>query len=377
MDLVFVSNYLNQHQLPFCTYMNEHCDHFSFIATDTQNIWGYQKETDAAYVHVYSQENKFHIEQLILSADVVIFGSTPTELITLRMEYNRLSFFYSERFYKYGVWRRWNPRTFLKLYRKILKYRKSNMYVLCASAYLPYDLKLLGFPERKCFKWGYFPEKRTYDLEQLYVRKRRNKDVSILWVGRLTEWKHPDTAIALAAELKQEGYSFQLHMVGDGELKPELHNMIKKKNLADVVHLCGSKSHDRVRRYMEEADIFIFTSDRREGWGAVVNEAMNSACAVVTTHAAGCVPFLIRNDENGMIYEYGNKKQLFEKIRSLIDNAELRRRLGTCAYRTIVEQWNAESACEKFFTLCDDLCFQEEQKFGDHPCCRAKVIKDH
>ena len=34
---------------------------------------------------------------------------------------------------------------------------------------------------------------------------------------------------------------------------------------------------------MEKADIFLFTSDRREGWGAVANEAMNSACALVVS----------------------------------------------------------------------------------------------
>ena len=32
---------------------------------------------------------------------------------------------------------------------------------------------------------------------------------------------------------------------------------------------------------MEQADIYLFTSDRNEGWGAVANEAMNSACAMV------------------------------------------------------------------------------------------------
>lgn len=46
-----------------------------------------------------------------------------------------------------------------------------------------------------------------------------------------------------------------------------------------------------VRSYMEKADIYLFTSDFNEGWGAVLNESMNSGCAVVASHAIGSVPF--------------------------------------------------------------------------------------
>ena len=46
---------------------------------------------------------------------------------------------------------------------------------------------------------------------------------------------------------------------------------------------------------MEQANIFIISSTHEEGWGAVVNEAMNSGCVVIGSHAAGAVPFLIEN----------------------------------------------------------------------------------
>ena len=40
-----------------------------------------------------------------------------------------------------------------------------------------------------------------------------------------------------------------------------------------------------VRKEMERADIFLFTSDYKEGWGAVLNEAMNARCAIVAVHS--------------------------------------------------------------------------------------------
>ena len=50
---------------------------------------------------------------------------------------------------------------------------------------------------------------------------------------------------------------------------------------------------EAVRRRMEQANLFLLTSDFQEGWGAVLNEAMNSGCAVVASHAAGAAPYLL------------------------------------------------------------------------------------
>lgn len=62
-------------------------------------------------------------------------------------------------------------------------------------------------------------------------------------------------------------------------------------NLNDYVTFTGPVQSDKVRGFMERAGIFLFTSDRQEGWGAVLNESMNSGCAVVASHAIGSVPF--------------------------------------------------------------------------------------
>jgi glycosyltransferase involved in cell wall biosynthesis len=45
--------------------------------------------------------------------------------------------------------------------------------------------------------------------------------------------------------------------------------------------------------------VFIFTSDRNEGWGAVLNEAMGSGCAVVAADLIGSVPYLIEHKKMG------------------------------------------------------------------------------
>ena len=97
---------------------------------------------------------------------------------------------------------------------------------------------------------------------------------------------------------------------------------------------------------MEESEIFLFTSDRNEGWGAVLNESMNSACAVVANCAIGSVPFLLNNGDNGYIYKDGDVDDLYNKVKSLLDNADERKCIAKNAYATMVDEWNAENAAQ-------------------------------
>lgn len=55
----------------------------------------------------------------------------------------------------------------------------------------------------------------------------------------------------------------------------------------------------KVREHMEDADIFLFTSDYNGGRGAVLNESMNSGCMVAASHAIGSVPFLLEDGKRG------------------------------------------------------------------------------
>lgn len=378
MNLIFVTNMLNHHQYALCEAFGEQFDDFKLVTTEKTQGIGYQTAKDAEFVlHYENSENKENIEKLILDADAVIFGACPNGLIEMRMKENKLSFLYSERFFKKGIWRRFIPKTRKAVYERISRYKNNEMYVLCASAYLPYDLKLLGFPMEKCFKWGYFPETNKYDVEALINNKSGGK-IKLLWVGRMLDWKHPDDALKLAEKLKKSGIDFELNLVGDGVLAESLKSTVKNNGLSDCVHLLGSKSTEEVRRYMEEASIFLFTSDRNEGWGAVLNEAMNSGCAVVASHAIGSVPFLINNYENGLIYRSGDIEDLYEKVKYLIDNKEKTAELGKNAYITLACLWNAETAAERFAQLVKAINTDDKDYlFCDGPCSEAAVLTDN
>jgi len=166
-------------------------------------------------------------------------------------------------------------------------------------------------------------------------------------------------------------------MVGAGEEFEKIKKMASDMNLKRPVEFLGVLKHDEVRKYMEEANIFLFTSDFNEGWGAVLNEAMNSGCAVVASHAIGSVPFLLKHGENGLIYENGNIDDLCKKVISLERDVELRERLGKNAYFTLKNTWNAEVAANRLLKLSENLLKGYVNEYKDGPCSNAEIIKNN
>ena len=394
MKITFVSNFLGPHQLPFCEEMYKRIgDDFKFVETEPMSDeriklgWALEKSQYPFEIKAYeSIENDLWTKSLILSSDVVIIGSAPDSYIVSRLRAGKLTFKYSERFYKTGLNLKKIPHAMIGAWLHHGRFQKYPLYMLCASAYTPADAAVFHNYIGRTYKWGYFPKAKEYDAVELMKKKLsvtsggwKHPQASILWAGRLIGWKHPDASIELAASLKKKGYSFRMSIIGNGELETQLRDMIRDRHLEDCVEMLGAMSPDEVRDHMEKADIYLFTSDFNEGWGAVLNESMNSGCAVVASHAIGSVPFLIKNGENGLIYENENQKHLEEQVIRLLDDAELRSRIGKKAYETIVNMWNAKTAAERFILLAQNLIEKNntDNLFTDGPCSKAKIIKNN
>ncbi len=379
MKVVFLSNYYNHHQSAFSTAMDELTDNnFYFIETsemsEERRKLGYGIEKPSFVLQYYDEEQKNSCISLIDEADVVIYGSAPYNLVEKRLKGKKLTFAYSERLFKKGFsFAKWPVRTYK--YGKLYGGRK-NVYLLCASAYSPYDYNRLGVFKDKTFKWGYFPPTTKYEnVDNVINSKTPN---SILWCGRFIDLKHPEKPIEVIKRLKDDGYNVSLKFVGDGELREELENLVKKYGLEEQIEFVGFVKADKVRSYMEESKIFLFTSDRNEGWGAVLNESMNSACAVVASHAIGATPFLIKDNENGLIFKNQDVNDLYNKVKFLLDNEKECNRLSKNAYETMVNEWNAKNASKKLLELIESL--QKDKKtdlFKDGVLSKAKVLKDN
>lgn len=381
MKIVFVSNFYNHHQSELAKNLFRLTDgEYCFIETEpieeerTKMGWG-EKVTPSYVKQSYtSSENHSECQSLIDSADVVIYGSASESMIKNRLKSGKLTFKYSERMYKEGF--KWYEQPLRYIKNNLRCWSKKNHYLLCASAYSYADFqKTFNFTNR-AYKWGYFPAVKTYDDIDGLIKKKEN--ASILWVARLIELKHPDASILVAERLKKAGYKFKLNLIGNGVMEKQIAEMIKAKGLEDCVFMLGAMKPEEVRKYMEQSEIFLFTSDFNEGWGAVLNESMNSACAVVASHAIGSVPFLINDGENGFIYKNGDEDDLFNKVKFLLDNPEKRKEMSFKAYKAMTEIWNAEVAAQRFLLLSNRLLEGKsvDNLFSDGVCSPAIRYKN-
>lgn len=381
ISVVFVSNYYNHHQKSFSEAMYKLLTgRFCFIETEPireERIkLGYGGEKKPQYVkQSYTSEHDMAVcRKIIDTADVVIIGSAPERLVRERIKSGKLVIRYGERPLKNGLelWK--YPYRYLKWH--IRNPKGAKVALLCASAYTSADYAKFRLFQGRCYRWGYFPERKQYEnVERMIAEKQPS---SLLWVARFIDWKHPELPILIAKRLKEENYDFNMKLIGIGVLEKEIQNQIRELQLEDCVQMLGSMKPERVRGHMEKSQIFLFTSDKKEGWGAVLNEAMNSGCAVVASHAIGSVPYLLRDGENGSIYKDGDIEDLYRKVKTLLDDPQRSFAYGKRAYQTINEEWNAEIAAERLLQLADMMLAGEFENnlFPSGPCSRTENLKD-
>lgn len=382
MTIVFVSNYFNHHESPLCDelYAIEGVD-FKFVQTvEMENA---RKQLGcgidvARYPYVVLAYGSSRARQeaidLCANADAVILGSAPYEFVAQRVASNRPTFYYAERLFRKGLWHMLSPITFVSVLRRfILPGRKSNFFLLAASGYTAYDTRRIGAFGGGRFRWGHF-----IDTQSKASKRDENECVKLLWVGRFLDWKHPIDALRVAKTLKDANLAFHLDMIGMGEEEAKLKAFIVDNKLGDCVALRGSLSAEEVRRYMEQADIYLFTSDFNEGWGAVLGEAMASGCAVVASHAAGATPFLARHNDNAMVYRYGDYAVFERYVLELVKSSELRRRLSESAVATMRRLWTPRVAAARFYEVCKAiLAGQAPPAFADGPMSPAPILKNN
>ncbi len=385
MKLTFVSNYINHHQMPLAGRLYEKLkDDYCFIQTmpmeKERSDMGWAADVSKIpYVKCFYEE-KEKCRKIIMDSDVVIFGGVEDEsYIEERLQAGKPVIRYSERIYREGQWKAISPRGLCKKYHDHIRYRKAPVYLLCAGAYVASDFALIkAYPDKKyCF--GYFPAFQEQDIEQLMEKKRRRREESgkirLLFAARFLALKHPEYPVHLAKALKEEGISFELYMIGDGEEKTSVISEIEKWDLQDEVKLLGFLSPQEVRAQMEEADIFLFTSDYREGWGAVVNESMNSGCALIAGHGIGAVPYLLKEGENGYVYRTGDEKEFIREGLRLAKDKEKIEKFGRESYKRIAQEWNDTVAAERLYELCEGIMEGKVVPPVSGPCSIAPVIK--
>lgn len=142
--------------------------------------------------------------------------------------------------------------------------------------------------------------------------------LKVIAVGRLEEQKGFDRLLRIMNKLKQNGYKFNLTVLGEGRLRKYLEGYIIENQLESYIELRGFISNPYP--YLKNADLYVCSS-YTEGFSTVATEALILGLPIVTTDCSG-MRELFGTFECGIITN-NNEDDLFLGLRKIFDDVSL------------------------------------------------------
>ena len=180
---------------------------------------------------------------------------------------------------------------------------------------------------------------------------------TVLFVGRLAEEKHVDVLIEAVGKTPPE-LKVHLEIVGGGEVRSNLENLVQRLGLGDRVKFLGLASDEELRKAYIRADLFCMPGTA-ELQSLVTLEAMSASTPVVLADAMA-LPHLVRDGENGYLFTPGDSDDLAKKITLILElPADQRAAMGQVS-RQMVEPHSIEGTLQTFEDLYRGARFEDK-----------------
>ena len=156
----------------------------------------------------------------------------------------------------------------------------------------------------------------------------------LVYCGAISARKGVDTLIDAVCRPEVCTTDFQLNLIGDGPLRNDLEEQCRARpELEGKVAFLGRLPREEARRELAEHDALVLPS-RFDGWGAVVNEAMEAGLAVVVSDGVGARRPLVETGRNGLVFARGSCEQLVQSLLVLINSRDALEKMKTRSRET-------------------------------------------
>ena len=213
-----------------------------------------------------------------------------------------------------------------KLYDLLYRYTFKNTLTILLSDYLYYDIESYVKREHVFYCPNGIPDNKVNNT-------RKTSSVlpcRLLYLGNMMVEKGVYILLEACKQLKERNVFFECHFVGGWSniSKEEFTNMLLKNQLSDIVFSHGPKYNQEKDAYLDSSDIFVFPTTYHHEVLPIVNlEAMQHSLPVVSTPEGGIRDEVI-DGETGFLVPQHNVDILVEKLELLIQNPELRHKMG-------------------------------------------------
>jgi rhamnosyl/mannosyltransferase len=175
-----------------------------------------------------------------------------------------------------------------------------------------------------------------------------------LFAGRLVGYKGIDVLLRALPGLDAETV-----IVGDGPLRSTLESLSGELGIADRVRFLGEVDDHELLACLRGCDVFVLPSvTRQEAFGMVQLEAMLCGRPVVSTELGTGVSWVNQHERTGLVVRPGDANELRQALKRLLENRDLRRRLGAAAQARVLSHFTADGMCSRTHTLYREIVNQ-------------------
>lgn len=201
-----------------------------------------------------------------------------------------------------------------------------------------------------------FPTKRVEIIKNVIsapkAHKQQTSYFTLLFLGLLGKNKGIYDLLECIWDHKVEFQGkLKLYIGGNGEIE-HVKQLIKEYGIADIVIFEGWVSGDKKIELLNKSDAYILPS-YKEGLPISILEAMSYGMPIISTPVGG-IPEIVSNGENGYLVEPGNKEDIYKAIISLLNDSDLRNRMGSVSLSRVGEHL-PEYVEKQLETLYDSL----------------------
>ena len=205
--------------------------------------------------------------------------------------------------------------------------------IVCVSQYISDTIKeRIGDPGNLIVKYNPINDEeiRKRSTQEALDLPEKGELVRFVSVGRLHYQKGYDMLLDACKKLSDEGYTYEVIIVGEGE---ENQNLLRKKEELglDNVEFIGFRENPYP--YMKSADWFI-SSSRYEGYSLVSQEAAILEIPMIVTRVSGVSELLGEDDTYGIVAKV-SAQGIYEKMKLVLDNKDLQEK-----YKKLITERN-------------------------------------
>lgn len=193
--------------------------------------------------------------------------------------------------------------------------------------------------------------------------RAEREPLRIVCIARLVAKKGLRHQIRIYAALREAGFRFEARIVGDGELRGELEQLVREAKLADCIHFTGFLDHSGVWQQLAWADVLVHTgviaaSGDRDGLPNVIPEAMAAGVLVVSSSAAATTE-AVHHGKTGMIAAVDDAQAWLSVLRQLQADSALCEQLREGAQAWVRENYDAHKNAARLFALFEKTLGKE------------------